>query len=111
MLRVDWPAAVALLLAAAVGLFFPASLCAQTEKELPHPKTLPELQQAMNEVIDQEHVPGAGVALVANGEVLWCGGIGNADIAANRAVICDTEFRVGGISKTFVACALLKLQE
>ncbi len=111
MLRVDWPAAVALLLAAAVGLFFPTLLCAQTEKELPDPKTLQELQQAMKEVLDKEHVPGAGVALVANGEVLWCGGIGNADIAANRAVICDTEFRVGGISKTFVALALLKLQE
>jgi CubicO group peptidase (beta-lactamase class C family) len=62
-------------------------------------------------VLDKEHVPGAGVALVANGELLWCGGIGKADMAANRAVTCDTEFRVGSISKTFVALALLKLQE
>jgi len=65
----------------------------------------------MKDVLDKEHVPGAGVALVANGEVFWCGGIGQADIAANRAVSCDTEFRVGSISKTFVALALLKLQE
>jgi len=65
----------------------------------------------MKNVLDKEHVPGAGLALVANGEVLWCGGIGQADIAANRAVSCDTEFRVGSISKTFVALALLKLQE
>jgi CubicO group peptidase (beta-lactamase class C family) len=65
----------------------------------------------MKDVLDKEHVPGAGVALVVNGEVLWCGGIGQADIAANRAVSCDTEFRVGSISKTFVALALLKLQE
>jgi len=65
----------------------------------------------MKDVLDKEHVPGAGLALVANGEVLWCGGIGQADIAANRAVSCDTEFRVGEISKTFVALALLKLQE
>jgi len=65
----------------------------------------------MKDVLDKEHVPGAGLALVANGEVLWCGGIGQADIAANRAVSCDTEFRVGSISKTFVALALLKLQE
>jgi len=48
---------------------------------------------------------------VANGGVLWCGGIGEADIAAKRAVSCDTEFRVGSISKTFVVLALLKLQE
>jgi CubicO group peptidase (beta-lactamase class C family) len=65
----------------------------------------------MKDVLDKEHVPGAGAALVVNGEVLWCGGIGQADIAANRAASCDTEFRVGSISKTFVALALLKLQE
>jgi CubicO group peptidase (beta-lactamase class C family) len=89
----------------------PVRSAAQKKDDLPHPKTLEELQKAMKEVLDKEHVPGAGVALVANGEVLWCGGIGKADISANRTVACDTEFRVGSISKTFVALALLKLQE
>jgi CubicO group peptidase (beta-lactamase class C family) len=105
-------------LAAAGSLFFAAMMLslaapcmAQQKDEQPHPKTLSELQKAMKDVLDKEHVPGAGVALVANGEVLWCGGIGEADIAAKRAVECDTEFRVGSISKTFVALALLKLQE
>ncbi len=49
--------------------------------------------------------------MVANGELLWCGGIGTADLVANRDITCDTEFRVGSISKTFIALALLKLQE
>src|SRR5262249_1692333 len=31
--------------------------------------------------------------------------------AQNRDVACDTEFRVGSISKTFVSLALLKLEE
>jgi CubicO group peptidase (beta-lactamase class C family) len=110
MRRVELPAAI-FLLAAALMLFVPAPGAAQQKGDLPHPKTLPELQQAMKDVLDKEHVPGAGVALVANGEVLWCGGIGEADIAAKRAVTCETEFRVGSISKTFVALALLKLQE
>jgi CubicO group peptidase (beta-lactamase class C family) len=92
-------------------LLISAHGAAQQKEELPHPKTLPELQQAMKSVLDKEHVPGAGVALVANGQLLWCGGIGKADLAANREMTCDTEFRVGGISKTFVALALLKLQE
>src|SRR5260370_40958077 len=83
----------------------------QQKRDQPRPKTLQELQQAIKDVLDKEHVPGAGVALVVNGEVLWCGGIGEADIAAKRAVRCDTEFRVGSISKTFVALALLQLQE
>jgi CubicO group peptidase (beta-lactamase class C family) len=83
----------------------------QTKAELPHPKTREELLQAMRSVLEKEHVPGAGVALVVNGQLDWCGGIGKADIASNRLTACDTEFRVGSISKTFVALALLRLQE
>jgi CubicO group peptidase (beta-lactamase class C family) len=109
MRRAEFHAAISLV--ATAILLTPTQGIAQQKAELPHPKTLQELQQAMKDVLDKEHVPGAGVALVANGVVLWCGGIGNADIATKRAVSCDTEFRVGSISKTFVALALLKLQE
>jgi CubicO group peptidase (beta-lactamase class C family) len=110
MRRVRLPAVIALLAPAAMFLI-PALGAAQQKDDQPHPKTLPELQKAMKDVLDKEHVPGAGMALVANGEVLWCGGIGEADLAAKRAAGCDTEFRVGSISKTFVALSLMKLQE
>ncbi len=93
------------------GLLMPSPVLAQQKNDLPHPRTLEELQKAMKDVLEREHVPGAGVALIANGDVLWCRGIGKADLATNRDVTCDTEFRVGSISKTFVALALLKLQE
>ena len=79
--------------------------------ELPHPKTLGEFQSAAKKILDAEHVPGAALALVSGGQVLWCGGIGKADLSQNRDVTCDTEFRVGSISKTFVSLALLKLEE
>src|SRR3989440_11648423 len=110
MRRAGWSAATLLLFSAALACFPPWGT-AQPKEELPHPKSVEELKKTMKDVLDKEHVPGAGIALIANGEVLWCGGIGQADIAANRAVSCDTEFRVGSISKTFVALALLKLQE
>src|SRR5437879_12934128 len=84
---------------------------AQKKEELPHPKTLEELQKAMKDAVEKNHVTGAGVALVSNGQLLWCGGFGKADLAANRNASCDTEFRVGSISKTFVALALRKLEE
>jgi CubicO group peptidase (beta-lactamase class C family) len=83
----------------------------QQEEDLPHSKTLPELQKAMKDVLDKAHLPGAGVALVSNGALLWCGGFGKADLGSGRDVTCETEFRVGSISKSFVALALLKLQE
>jgi CubicO group peptidase (beta-lactamase class C family) len=105
---------ISLSLATALALGVAPALAQQApqqEEELPHPKTLEELQKAMKDTLDKEHVPGAGVALVSRGQVLWCGGFGKADIAANRDVTCETQFRVGSISKTFVALALLVLQE
>jgi CubicO group peptidase (beta-lactamase class C family) len=86
--------------------------CAQAQQaELPHPKSVAELQKDMQDVVTRDKLPGAGIALVSNGVVLWCGGIGKADLASNRDITCDTEFRVGSISKSFVSLALLKLQE
>ncbi|HKD51831.1 MAG TPA: serine hydrolase domain-containing protein [Candidatus Acidoferrum sp.] len=109
MRRILLPATIFSLLVS--GFTLCAAPQADQKKQEPHPKTLEELQKAMKDVVEKEHVTGAGVALVSNGQLLWCGGIGKADVPANRDVICDTEFRVGSISKTFVALALLKLQD
>jgi CubicO group peptidase (beta-lactamase class C family) len=87
------------------------TLRAQTKEDSAPPKTLEELQRDIKSELDKNHVPGAGVAVISRGELLWCGGIGDADVASKRPVTCDTEFRVGSISKTFVALALLKLHE
>ena len=109
-MRILLPAIVlSFLVAGPAALVF--AQAEQKKEELPHPKTLEELQKAMKDVVEKQHVTGAGVALVSNGQLLWCGGIGKADLSANRDVTCDTEFRVGSISKTFVALALLKLEE
>lgn len=91
-------------------LFLSSPSQAQQNALLAHPKTLQELQNAMEDVVRGARLPGAGVALVSNGQLLWCGGFGKADLASGRDITCDTEFRVGSISKTFVALALLKLQ-
>src|SRR6266481_346509 len=89
----------------------PCPLSAREEPEPAPLKSLDDLQKAVKAELDKNHVPGAGVALVSRGELLWCGGIGDADVAAKKPITCDTEFRVASISKSFVALALLKLQE
>jgi CubicO group peptidase (beta-lactamase class C family) len=99
------------LLLAALILLRTTFVCAQEKSEPAAPKTLEELQRAIKRELDTNHVPGAGVALVSHGELLWCGGFGDADIASRKPIACDTEFRVGSISKSFVALALLRLQE
>lgn len=102
---------LALAAAFAATLFLSPIARPQQKQDLPHPKTLADLQKAVKDVVDKAHIPGAGIALVSNGELLWCGGIGKADVASGRDIACNTEFRVGSVSKTFVALALLKLQE
>lgn len=89
----------------------PVALNAQGKPEPEPSKSLEELQKAMKAELDKNHLPGAGVALISRGELLWCGGFGYADVASRKPITCDTEFRVGSISKTFVALSLLKLQE
>jgi CubicO group peptidase (beta-lactamase class C family) len=92
-------------------VLLPITLSSQTKQEPASPKTLDDFQKAIQTELDKHHLPGAGVALVSHGELLWCGGFGLADLASKKPIACDTEFRVGSISKSFIALALLKLQE
>src|SRR5262249_51598017 len=89
----------------------PAAFGQGSKGEPPHPKTLDELKKAMADVVTKNQLPGAGVALVSQGEILWCGGFGKRDAAPGRGITCDTGFRVGSVSKSFVALAVLKLEE
>ena len=75
------------------------------------PRNIDELRARIARVLLREHVPGAGIALVADGEVVWSGGVGMADREARRPVDADTLFRVGSITKTFVALGVMKLVE
>ncbi len=69
------------------------------------------LSAEIEKALAENGIPGAGVALVSRDGVLWVGGFGRADVATGRPVTAETRFRVGSISKSFVALALLKLQD
>ena len=75
------------------------------------PAGLDDFQQQAAEILEANRIPGAGIALVKNGDVLWAGGIGYADLAANHHVLGDTRFRIGSITKIFTALAVLQLVE
>ena len=75
------------------------------------PQTIDELRAAIARVLKQHHVPGCGFSIVAGDRVIYAGGVGKADLAADRMVDGDTMFRIGSITKGFVALALLQLQE
>jgi CubicO group peptidase (beta-lactamase class C family) len=74
------------------------------------PQTIDELKNSIAKVLATYQVPGAGVALVARDKVLWVGGVGKADLQSRKDVDADTMFRIGSITKGFVALAILQLQ-
>jgi CubicO group peptidase (beta-lactamase class C family) len=75
------------------------------------PETLEGFRVAASRVLRETGVPGAGLALVRADGIEWAGGIGFADRERQTAVTGETHFRVGSISKTFVAMALVQLYE
>ena len=77
----------------------------------PVPQTVDAFRVAAAEVLRETGVPGAGLALVRRDGVEWAGGVGHADREAQTPVTAHTGFRVGSISKTFVAMALVQLAE
>src|SRR5688500_12680158 len=96
------------LLAVALMMFAPSVLRSQTPQD-PHPKTVDEFKAAVQKVLDDTGVPGAGIALVRLNGVEWAGGVGFADRDARTPVTADTHFRAGSISKTFIAGALVQM--
>ena len=77
----------------------------------PWPKTVDEFRAAVQQVLDDTGVPGAGLALVRQSGVEWAGGVGLADRERLTPATADTHFRAGSISKTFIAMALVQLSE
>ena len=75
------------------------------------PQTIEQLKAAIADVLKRTHTPGCGFALVTKDSVIFAGGVGKADLATNRDVTADTTFRIGSITKSFVALSLLKLKE
>jgi CubicO group peptidase (beta-lactamase class C family) len=98
------------ILATALAAGMSVLLGAQAPAD-PHPKTIDELKAAVQKVLDDTGVPGAGIALARLDGVEWAGGVGFADRDARTPVTAETHFRAGSISKTFIAMALVQLSE
>ncbi len=85
-------------------------LCAaQTHDPDPFPRTVDEFRNAVQTVLDDTGVPGAGIALVRMSGIEWAGGVGFADRDQKTPVTADTHFRAGSISKSFIASALVQM--
>jgi len=84
--------------------------CAVAAAE-PPPRDIDELRDRVARILEREHVPGAGIALVEGERTIWAGGVGLADRARGLPVTADTLFRVASITKSFVSLAMVRLAE
>ena len=54
---------------------------------------------------------GVAVLIARDGQIVFQGGFGLADLAGKTPVTAETKFRIGSISKQFTAAAILRLAE
>lgn len=89
----------------------PSLLAGLEPVEVAAPASIEQLRSRIAAVLAREGVPGVGLALVDADGVRWAGGVGLADLASQRPVEADTQFRVGSITKSVVALGVMRLVE
>jgi CubicO group peptidase (beta-lactamase class C family) len=76
------------------------------------PETLAaELEQRTRREQRDQRLPSIAAAVVRNGEVVWETAVGVADVTAGREATPDTQYRLGSITKTFTAAAIMQLRD
>jgi CubicO group peptidase (beta-lactamase class C family) len=70
----------------------------------------PELGRLLRKAQADERMPSVAAAVFRGGELVWQDAVGLADVAGTRATT-DTQYRLGSITKTFTAAAVLQLRD
>src|SRR4051812_1857031 len=58
-----------------------------------------------------DRLPSVAAAVVQNGDQVWANAAGAADYDEDRAATPDTQYRIGSITKTFTATAIMQLRD
>jgi CubicO group peptidase (beta-lactamase class C family) len=94
------------------GVLAPHARAADNNEQKPKPaQNVAELQQQLEQILKDTHTPGISVAIVHSDGPEWVAGLGQADVASNRATTADTLFRIGSTSKALVALSVLTLAD
>lgn len=70
-----------------------------------------DIAASMPDLLTRYAVPGAAVAVIHDGKVVWTRGFGLSDVAAARPMTVNTAFNAGSISKSPAAWAVMRLAE
>jgi len=59
----------------------------------------------------ERRLPSVSAAVFRGGELIWGEALGLADVSAARPATPDTQYRIGSITKTFTAVAIMQLRD
>jgi CubicO group peptidase (beta-lactamase class C family) len=59
----------------------------------------------------EKRLPSISAAVLRDGELIWESAVGVADVEADRGATPDTQYRIGSITKTFTAAAVMQLRD
>lgn len=71
----------------------------------------PEIERMFRERMERQHMPGAVIGIIIDGELVWVKSAGVADVKSRAPVNPDTVFRIASMTKSFTAMAILKLRD
>src|ERR1700722_4311936 len=71
--------------------------------------SLAHLLDSVHRVVERQHMVGLMLGITTRKAVIFSGGFGFADLSSNRPVSGQTLFRMGSITKSFVAIGILQL--
>ena len=79
---------------------------------MPQPEPpVADLSGLVREAQAKERIPSFSAAAVGHGEVVWQEARGLADVETETEATTDTQYRVGSITKTFTAAAIMQLRD
>jgi len=70
-----------------------------------------QIEKAVSAFMAANSVPGVSVAVVQNGQPVWSAGFGMSDLEDSAPATSSTLYRLGSISKSITAVAILQLYE
>ena len=59
----------------------------------------------------EKRLPSVSAAVLRDGELIWESAVGVADVDAGLEATPDTQYRIGSITKTFTAAAIMQLRD
>ena len=103
-------ASLVLAVAATFLLARPGAL-AGSGSEQPVEEFTSRIDRCIAKLMDDHGIPGVGVALVREGELVWSAAYGYADLESGRPMTVDTVNRAESISKSVTAWGVMRLVE